>query len=337
MENIIQDLFEKFSNNKDKSINLTKKSTPRVKIIENFLKENQIKFKKDMWQNGDRWLINIYIEFKAETEEYRLFDAHHDVLNFASENAQDNTCSVINLLMLAKLINEKPIAISTLIVFTDGEEPRTGGMGSGAIRAASNYKNKKIYSSYALELTGLGDRIWHSGAEFKINYSTALNCPFNNSTIYSTYFNSTCIGILPDSEIKEGRMKTWSLCHSHLDTFDKCSSSDMNKFVIYLYQIAKTELIEIEEPNDPFHRLSILAFGLKKLFSTRIKVNMSTDIFTKEVELLLLPVKLNSIINQGYFKITFENGFFLQKWDEDKNTEVKSVMEIKNILERNLN
>jgi hypothetical protein len=340
MNQDIEKLIEDFKLHKDTSLNTKETTTHRVDVITNFLDSNEIEYYVDQWKISDRWLNNVYVRFnfnKSERE-YRMFDAHHDVANYVSENAQDNTCSVINLLLLAKQLKENPINKNVLIVFTDGEEVKVGGMGSGAARAQETYIDLDIYASYALELTGLGNSIWHSENNFSLNSSTKLNCPFNNSVVYRRTMSSTCIGILPTKEIEENKIKTWALCHSNDDTFDKCNINDMVRFIHYLYQIANSEYNEVVETKDPLEMLSSLGLSLYDLYKDRISIKVSSDLVTNDLELLVLPTNKNSLIKKGYCAIcVIDNKAYIRTHSQVDLEPVNSMKDISNFIERSIN
>jgi hypothetical protein len=103
-----------------------------------------------------------------------------------------------------------------------------------------------IQACVNLELTGLGKNIWVSSFEsFEEETKeiiTALNAspvstPYNDAAVLCLHgVPAMCIGILPDSEFEiaisgVSYPKTWSLCHSMADTFDKISEEDMNLFL----------------------------------------------------------------------------------------------------------
>jgi hypothetical protein len=109
-----------------------------------------------------------------------MVTAHHDIVNPASDNANDNSASVINAIMTKKMLP------NINVVLLDGEE--VGGIGS--MRLTKQIKLGKfgnINSILNFELTGRG------GKDFLIgNYNTELtrrikrmyNCP-----VFDTPFN----------------------------------------------------------------------------------------------------------------------------------------------------
>lgn len=193
-------------------------------------------------------LVNIIVEFKAENELPGIvFMAHHDINNIHSENCQDNSASVCNLIELCDRLKNEPPARTTYIAFTDKEE--FGGIGATNLSIMINKKQLgEIEYVINLELTGLGNAIWidnaynmeHSGLtplaeKFQQVVGTEnlniVNTPFNDAMVLRRFgIDAICTGILPEAEMKTNK-RTWSLCHSNLDTIDKINPQDMQNFV----------------------------------------------------------------------------------------------------------
>jgi uncharacterized Zn finger protein (UPF0148 family) len=223
-----------------------------------------VMYKKDT----DR-LINIIVEFKSTVENSlpgAVFIAHHDINNPHSQNCQDNTASVSNLLELCgRLSKTKNLDRNIYVVFTDREE--FGGIGARNLSQMINSgKLGEIGIYINLELTGLGTNIWvedvseyrlwrnESGKPTATKTKTQLHieniiggenieylhCPFNDAVILrSNGIDGVCIGTLPDIEIRgSGYKRTWSLCHSMSDTVEKCDGDDMKVFVDRIYELA---------------------------------------------------------------------------------------------------
>lgn len=313
---IIEDLIERFANpdNFDPILNVTKNPTPRIKVICEKLEELGIPYELDEWQSGARWLYNVYCNFGPTEGKIRLLDAHHDVHNNEQENAQDNTCSVINLIVLANRLNENAPDVRTIIAITDGEEIKPGGSGSGAARATEKFRDD-LHSAYALELTGVGDHIWSSNPEMNMEDVTVKSCPFNNSYMYRKATQSaTCIGILSEREVN-GYPTTWMLCHSKTDTFAKCSTEDMAIFANWLYELCFTEL-EPEIVRDPVALLGQFEDNLKHMFGRRADI-ITTEEFESDGDheineraLIVVPSTINPLFVDNHYIIDF---------DEDKD------------------
>lgn len=205
-------------------------------------------------------LLNIIVKFGSRSGKPAIvFSAHHDISNPNSQNCQDNSASVCNLIHLcAKLksmaigennniIPERPV----IIVFTDKEE--CGGVGarrmSGRLLRGDFGDIEYLIN---LELTGLGTAFWidreniRRGLEDIAKTPSMIKCdeilglggyhevytPFSDAQIFRRCgIDALCVGILPVEELRGiGRKETWSLCHSETDTIEKCNAKDMADF-----------------------------------------------------------------------------------------------------------
>lgn len=208
-------------------------------------------------------LVNIIVKFNSRSGRPAIvFSAHHDIANPNSENCQDNSASVCNLIHLCSILKQEAIGenkdINTsrpvIIVFLDKEE--AGGAGS---RRMSQRLLRGDFGAYEyninLELTGLGKKIWVDVENFRYKTKPAsvlkfdevlgesgyykVSTPFSDAIIFRRCgIDSVCIGILPEEEL-EGttRPPTWNLCHSETDTIDKCNAEDMSEFVSILEKL----------------------------------------------------------------------------------------------------
>jgi hypothetical protein len=167
--------------------------------------------------------------------------AHHDIVNPASDNANDNSCSVINALAIKK---KRP---EINVVILDGEE--IGGIGSK--RLSERIKNGEFKCKWILnlELTGIGGKNFFVGAmgtPLTEWISNRFECPivrvpFNDSVIFKNFgINSTVINPLPVTEMithittKDGEYldeKILFRCHKMEDSVDKIKIFDMKEFV----------------------------------------------------------------------------------------------------------
>ena len=213
--------------------------TPRVKWLVKLLKSNNIEFIIDKWGSNTNKFYNIILPGTSG----KFITAHHDIVNPKSDNANDNSASVINAIMTK--INSP----STTVILLDGEE--IGGRGS---QRASEKINSGEYGNcnwvLNFELTGKG------GSNFFIgNYDNDLsnhiknifNCPtfqtpFNDSTVFNRNgIVSTVINPLPILK-ESGSSKLvhngfnldssilWN-CHSHRDSLETIDINDMKEFV----------------------------------------------------------------------------------------------------------
>lgn len=189
-----------------------------------------IPYEVDRWETPTGVGHNVYLR----GESAYWFVAHHDIVNPESENAQDNSCSLINLFAL------KGLAPWVNIALLDGEE--VGGL--GAYRLADRIEEDGWPAEWLLnlELTGRG------GTEFLIGCNTKESrlrdlifkthpqaeerrVPFNDSWCFVRRgLDSVVINPLPrvDGELD---MSELNVCHQLWDTADRVSIVDMQQFV----------------------------------------------------------------------------------------------------------
>ena len=148
--------------------------TPRVQWLVRLLESNNIEYIIDEWESTPS---NKFYNIILPGSSGKFVTAHHDIVNPSSDNANDNSASVINAIMTK--INSP----STSVILLDGEE--IGGKGS---QRASEMINAGEYGQcdwiLNFELTGKG------GSHFFIgNYENNLNqhikdkIPYNNLLI----------------------------------------------------------------------------------------------------------------------------------------------------------
>jgi Iap family predicted aminopeptidase len=240
--------------------------TPRVLfIIETLIDlklHNKAKLNSDIFDDindkeGKLKYVNIELTIEGnDTENSIMFTAHHDVNNPNSDNCQDNSASVCNLISLAEhFANNKPNK-TVHIVFTDCEE--FGG--KGAKRLSERVNNGvfgNVESIVNLELTANGTNYWSDAltikkAKMESELLTKINevemfvdvaTPFSDSWVFRRYgIDSVCIGSLTDDDmqsvLKVGYCKTWALCHKEYDSIESASAKDMDKFVELLIKLA---------------------------------------------------------------------------------------------------
>ena len=242
--------------------------TPRLQYIMNTLASQGIPYEfvpldssnKDCEPDGTK-LANVIVKFDSWNEhaDTNIFSAHHDIANPNSENCQDNTASVCNLIHLCTLLNKVPIEElnqNVVIAFTDCEE--IGGRGMNKlIQEIKDNKYGTVTSMYALELTACGNEFWITGTNNESLMYTNLRDNIGDKTLeivrtpYNESVNASrnglpacCIGTLPLSEIniakERGYCGTWGLCHSLTDTFERSANKeDMNNFVNTLLNLIK--------------------------------------------------------------------------------------------------
>lgn len=215
--------------------------TPRVKFLMELLDSEGIKYELDK-SHSLRRNITIYNIILRGTSD-KMVVAHHDVNNCKIDNANDNSCSCINAIMIKKLrphIN---------VVLLDGEE--FGGIGSQKVSEQINDGEfGPIKWVLNLELTGKGGENFFVG-----NYPGPLqkyiislfncpvvNTPFNDSVIFRRNDIDSCvinpIPILPEGEkssvVYNGNYLDYSMlfnCHHESDNIASIDPADMKEFV----------------------------------------------------------------------------------------------------------
>jgi hypothetical protein len=161
--------------------------TNRVQYIMHQLEAFNIPFEQDRFRADGVWnqevrddqpkYINLYIRIAGlDQTKTVIFSSHHDVANKQSENCQDNSASVCNLLDLAIQLHREQPPCNVVISFTDGEEiqglhrdlakgvlitPMNGGSNRMAMKIkAGDFGNVSFI--YHLELTANGTHYWYS-------------------------------------------------------------------------------------------------------------------------------------------------------------------------------
>lgn len=218
--------------------------TPRVKFLISLLESEGIEYLLDKsntkgFFKGETTLYNIILKGTSD----RMLVAHHDVNNPNIDNANDNSCSVINAIMIKKLMPH------INVVLLDGEE--FGGLGSQRV----SYQINEGYFGpidwvLNLELTGKGGKYFFVG-----NYPGVLqdhikslfdcpvvNTPFNDSVVFRRNKIDSCV-INPIPPLTEGKtscvkygdeyldFSMLSNCHSSRDTINTIDIKDMQEFV----------------------------------------------------------------------------------------------------------
>lgn len=192
--------------------------------------------------------VNLYSFFKGQNanDETIVLLAHHDIANVKSENCQDNTASVCNLLHLCGLLKGKILNKNVLIVWTDAEEivsPATCGAKRLAILSKLGFFGK-VTEAINLELTANGECLWISTLEHK-ELANEIASKYNGQRVKTPYndafvlekngMKSVCIGTLTEREleiaIQQEFCQTWALCHSEEDIFYNANANEMKSFV----------------------------------------------------------------------------------------------------------
>lgn len=235
--------------------------TPRLIRIKELLESLNIPYRVRHFDNPsypDRSFTNFYISFgneEANGNNGLLFLAHHDISNSSSENCQDNTASVSNLIYMMSEIVKNGTNRPVHFAIVDSEE-HVNVHCCGSQVLSEDIKQGdfgNIDCCINLELTGNGKNIWVSShdsndASVKTPIIEKLNAfrtttPYNDAAVLNMHgVPAICIGILPDWDFdglknKFDYPRTWSLCHSNNDTIDKISSDDMDEFCIKLLNL----------------------------------------------------------------------------------------------------
>jgi hypothetical protein len=228
-----------------------KTPTPRVEFLLNLLESLNINYDLDEFPIDDE-NMGFNINLPGNSDQFVV--AHHDINNPYSENANDNSCSIINCIAV------KILDPSINVCLLDGEE--FGGYGSEHLsKRINNGDFGNIRWILNLELSGAGGKNFFIGNHpgplsdriISIFGCPVVKTPFNDSFIFNRNgIDSTVINPLPVIEKKspiqliDGRYldyKRLFLCHSMEDTTDKISPEEMKEFVeeVILKIISKNE------------------------------------------------------------------------------------------------
>lgn len=214
------------------------KPTPRVQFLMQLLESEDIDYELDTYQSRSTTCYNLIL--KGESN--RMVVAHHDISNPNIDNANDNSASVINAIMIKKLMPH------INVVLLDGEE--CGGLGS---QRASEQINEGYFGQIDwvlnLELTGKGGKYFFIGnypGKLSDHIKSIFDCPitntpYNDSVTFRKNGIDSCV-INPIPPLNEGKSQVkwddntyldYSMlynCHSSKDTIDTISVDDMREF-----------------------------------------------------------------------------------------------------------
>lgn len=237
--------FCKVKNINGLAYNNGKEPTPRVNYITNLLDEVGIDYELDVFEDEFRRDNNYFnIIMKGDGTINRMVTAHHDIVNPNSDNANDNSCSVINAIALKMQIP------SLHVVLLDGEE--IGGKGS---QRTSDLIKQDYFGTIDwilnLELTGTGgDKffIGSNGGNINKHILELFDCPvistpYNDSITFNRNgIDSTVINPCPSTEISED--DTRQSMSKFLEMYDKTIEelSD-EEFSFLLKNINKNKMI----------------------------------------------------------------------------------------------
>jgi hypothetical protein len=214
--------------------------TPRVQFLMQLLESEGINYELDTYQSKGNTCFNIILKGDSN----RMVVAHHDIVNPNIDNANDNSASVINAIMIKKLMPEMNV------VLLDGEE--CGGLGSQRV---SDQINDGYFDTIDwvlnLELTGKGGKYFFIGnypGRLSDHIKSIFDCPIANTPYHdSVTFRRNGIDsvvINPIPPLNEGKTSSvkWNNdtyldfsmlynCHSYKDTIDTIDINDMKEFV----------------------------------------------------------------------------------------------------------
>lgn len=215
------------------------KPTPRVEFLMNLLESEGIDYELDTYQSRGNTCFNLILKGDSD----RMVVAHHDIVNPNIDNANDNSASVINAIMIKKLMPH------INVVILDGEE--CGGLGSQRVSDQINdgYFNT-IDWVLNLELTGKGGKYFFIGnypGKLSDHIKSIFDCPITNTpyndsvTFRKNGIDSVVINPIPP--LNEGKTSSvkWNdttyldfsmlyNCHSSKDTIDTIDINDMKEF-----------------------------------------------------------------------------------------------------------
>jgi len=213
--------------------------TPRVQFLMNLLDNEGISYELDKFTTDKVTGYNIIMKGDST----RMVVAHHDISNPNIDNANDNSASVINAIMIKKLMP------SIHVVLLDGEE--CGGIGS---QRCSDKINEDYFGKIDwvlnLELTGKGGKHFFIGdypGTLTNHIKSIFDCPitrtpYNDSVTFRRNGIDSCV-INPLPPLNEGTSQVkWNEttyldysmlfnCHSSKDTIDTIDINDMREFV----------------------------------------------------------------------------------------------------------
>ena len=213
--------------------------TPRVQFLMNLLDNECISYELDKF-NTDK-VTGYNIIMKGDSN--RMVVAHHDINNPNIDNANDNSASVINAIMIKKLMP------SINVVLLDGEE--CGGIGSQRCSEMINDDYfGKIDWVLNLELSGKGGKHFFIGdypGTLTNHIKSIFDCPitrtpYNDSVTFRRNGIDSCV-INPLPPLNEGTSQVkWNEntyldysmlfnCHSKKDSIDTIDINDMKEFV----------------------------------------------------------------------------------------------------------
>ena len=215
------------------------KPTPRVQFLMDLLQSENIDYELDTYKSRGNNCYNLILKGDSD----KMVVAHHDIVNPNIDNANDNSASVINAIMIKKLMPHMNV------VLLDGEE--CGGLGSQRV---SDQINEGYFNTIDwvlnLELTGKGGKYFFIGnypGKLSDHIKSIFDCPitntpYNDSVTFRKNGIDSCV-INPIPPLNEGKTSSvkWNdntyldfsmlyNCHSSKDTIDTIDINDMKEF-----------------------------------------------------------------------------------------------------------
>ncbi len=194
-------------------------------------------------------LANLTVTFPGvDPSVTTVFLAHHDVVDPDSENCQDNSASVANLMDLCSRLAQRKPRHTVVVAFTDGEELGRPWR-SGAQRLARHIlegRHGAVQYAVNLDLTAGGtettygcrrDHALTAAVQHLHPGMHRLDIPFNDAVVLeSAGIPCACFGLLTPAELDQARQRgfcsTWALCHRREDTFAASAvEADMTRLV----------------------------------------------------------------------------------------------------------
>ena len=212
--------------------------TNRVIFLLKLLKSEGIDYELDIFPYRETSAYNLILKGSSS----KMVVSHHDIVNPDIDNANDNSASVINAIMIKKLMPEMNVCL------LDGEE--YGGVGSQRVsEQIKSGKFGKIDWVLNLELTGKGGKHFFIGdypGPLTNHIKSLFDCPvvrtpFNDAVIFRKNGIDSCV-INPLPPTDKNTQAKWDEttylqfdllfnCHSPKDTIDTIDPEDMKEFV----------------------------------------------------------------------------------------------------------
>lgn len=234
----------------------TREYSNRLMFIIGLLEELNISHEVSTWDDscvGDDYWEYCFHNLILKGSSNKYFTAHHDVRNPNSQNANDNSASIISLILL-KVLNP-----DVNIAFLDAEESPWMGEGAKMFRqwvySTHNGYNGKEYREVDyivnLEMVGLGGRNIvisdydnNLSATIKQNFNpVVMQLPPNDSWFFKHRFDTVCMSTYPIINGKPN-FDHFKKAHKKEDNLSSIRIDDMQEFVSeVLLPLSKAEIV----------------------------------------------------------------------------------------------